>query len=476
MHGQKPNYLLTDQTETEPFSGSLSRRLLRISLPLVFNQGSVILMLFCDRMFLSWYGTNEISAVWPATFLYIACMTMFYGVSSFINIFVAQYHGAGNKKMCSAVIWQGIYLTSGSYLALLCLIPFGREAFNLFGHRAEIASLERTYYTVLMAASVMPLLNNVFASFFTGRGLTHITMSANVVGNAVNIFLDWVLIFGHFGFPRLGILGAAIATAIASTVPPAIMFVLFLRKSYQAEYETRTQRGFRPKLMKKIIAFGVSSGSHDLTYYIAVALFFMFMGRTLPESLAANNIAWSVNELLTMYIHGLSLATLTMMAQAVGAGKPEEGAKVPYMVLKILLFMAALIALVYLLFPETIYSIFRPRVEGAENIPFDLITAKGKNIFLFLIGYNFCFAFVCLFRQALRGAGDTKYFLKVALFLDILFFIPGIFLVANIVETNYVVLWSFFLTYLVLAGSAHLIRFRKGHWKTIDRGDLLEQS
>lgn len=476
MKEQKPDHFRTAQTETEPYPGSLARRLFRISLPLIFNQGSVILMLFIDRMFLSWYGTNEISAVWPATFLFISCMTMFYGISSFINIFVAQYFGAGNKKMCSAVIWQGIYLAAGSYLALLCLIPLGREVFSLFGHRAEIASLERTYYTVLMAASVMPLLNNVFASFFTGRGLTYVTMSANVVGNAVNIFLDWVLIFGHFGFPRLGILGAAIATAIASTVPPAIMLVIFLRKSYQAEYETRAQRSFRPKLIKKIIAFGVPSGSQDLTYYIAVALFFMFLGRTLPESLAANNIAWSVNELLTMYIHGLSLATLTILAQAVGAGKPEEGVRVSYMVLKILLFMAALIALVYLLFPETIFSVFRPRVEGAENIPFDLITAKGKNILLFLIGYNFCYAFVYCFRQALRGAGDTKYFFKVALFLDILFFIPGIFLVAKFVETSYIALWCFFLTYLALAGGAHFIRFRKGHWKHIDRGDLLEQA
>jgi len=475
MQEPTPNYLPPVGIGPEPFSGPLARRLFRISLPLIFNQGSVILMLFCDRLFLSWYGTNEISAVWPATFLYISCMTMFYGVSSFINIFVAQYFGAGNKKMCSAVIWQGIYLTIGSYLVLLCLIPLGREVFSLFGHRAEIASLERTYYTVLMAASAMPLLNNVFASFFTGRGLTHITMSANIVGNAVNIFLDWVLIFGHFGFPRLGILGAAVATAIASTVAPAIMLAVFLRRSYQAEYETRTQRRFRTKLIKKLLAFGIPSGSQDLTYYIAVALFFMFMGRTLPESLAANNIAWSVNELLTLYIHGLALANLTMLAQAVGAGKPEEGVKVSFLVLKILLFMAALIALVYLLFPETIYSIFRPRVAGTENIPFDLITAKGKNILLFLIGYNFCFAFVYLFRQALRGAGDTRYFLRVALFLDILFFIPGIFLVAKFAETNYMALWSFFLAYLALAGCAHFIRFHNGHWKHIDRGDLLEQ-
>ncbi len=455
-------------------SGPLTRRLFKIALPLVFNQGSVILMMFVDRMFLSWYGTDEISAVWPATFLYMACSTIFYGVTAFINIYVAQYHGAGNNKMCAATVWQGAYLAIAAYLLLLCVIPLGRHSFGWFGHRPEIAAMERTYYTVLMCAALMPMMNNNFASFFTGRGHTHITMASNVAGNALNIFLDWVLIFGHLGAPRLGILGAAVATAISSALPPLIMFILFLSRRNNAEYDTRGQRKVRPRLIKKLLRLGLPSSTHDLTYYLAAALFFMLMGKALPESLAANNIAWSINELLTLYIHGLTLANTTLLAQCIGAGRQEEGERLTYLVLKVLLTLAAVIGVAYVFFGAEIYTLFRPRVAGGDNVPFALVRAKGHSILLLLIVYNLCYAFVYTFRQALRGAGDTRYFLKVSLLVDVCFYIPGMLLVVHFFGTSYVALWCWFLVYLAVLGATHLTRFRHGHWKHIDRGELNE--
>ena len=455
-------------------SGPLTSRLFKIALPLVFNQGSVILMMFVDRMFLSWYGTDEISAVWPATFLYLACSTLFYGATVFINVYVAQYHGANNNKMCSAVVWQGAYLAIAAYLLLLFVIPFGRQSFFWFGHRPEIAAMERTYYTVLMCAAIMPMMNNNFASFFTGRGETHITMASNIAGNMLNIFLDWVLIFGHLGAPRLGILGAALATAISSALPPTIMFLLFLGRKYQAEYDTRHQRKVRPRLIRKLLSLGLPSSVHDLTYYLATALFFMLMGRTLPESLAANNIAWSVNELLTLYIHGLALANTTILAQCIGAGRQDEGERLTYLVLKVLLGLAAVIGSVYVFFGAEIYTLFRPRLEGGDDVPFSLVRDKGQYILLLLMCYNFCNAFIYTFRQAIRGVGDTKYFLKVAMFIDLAFYIPGMLLVVHFFGTSYAVLWTWFLLYLAVLAATHLIRFRLGYWKHFDRGELNE--
>jgi len=462
--------------DSDRLSGSLYRRLYRISLPLILNSGSMIFMIFCDRMFLSWYGTDEISAVWPASFLYSACMTFFYAITSFVNVFVAQYYGAGNKKMCAAAVWQGIYFVFCAYLVLLSLIPLGRQAFSAFGHRPEIASLERTYFTVLMCASIMPQLNNVIAAFFTGRGLSKVTMTANVIANIVNIFLGYSMIFGRFGFPRLGILGAGLAMAVASTVGPAIMFMLFLRSSYQRDYETRKQWRLRPKLIKRLLSIGAPSGTHDVTYYFTLAIFFLFMGRTMPEALAANNIAWSINDLLTLYTWGLSLSATTLLAQSIGGGKYEEAQKVANLVLKILLFMAAVVSVIYLFLPDFLFSVFRPRIEGINNVPFNLILPRGKTVLHFFIIYNFLVACAFTMRQALRGAGDTNYFVKVAVFLDLLFFMPGIFVTVKIFGSNFRALWIFFLIYLALVASVHLFRFRSGYWKTLARDHIHEQA
>ncbi len=462
--------------DLERLSAPLGRRLSRIALPLILNSGSMILMMFVDRMFLSWYGVDEISAVWPATFLYLACMTFFYGITSFVNVFVAQFYGAGNKKMCAAAVWQGVYFALGAWLVLLCLIPAGRAAFGAFGHRPEIAALERTYFTVLMAAAVLPQLNNVLAAFFTGRGYSQVTMTANVAGNLVNIVLDYLLIFGHFGFPRWGIFGAALATVIASLVGPAIMFARFLSPKNQPGYATRAMWRFRPELLRRLLRSGAASGTHDVTYFFAVALFFLFMGRTRPEVLAANNIACSVNDLLTLYIHGLSLSATTLLAQSVGRNNYEEAERVIYLVLRILLGMALVVGLVYLLAPEPLLSLFRTRAEGPGSVPFPLILEQGRMVLMYLIPYNFFLAFIYCMRQSLRGAGDTLYFIRVAVFVDALFFLPGIFLVTWRFGASLQVLWSFFLCYLATLAAVHFLRFRSGYWKTIERAGIYERA
>ena len=264
------------------------------------------------------------------------------------------------------------------------------------------------------------------------------------------------------------------ATAVSSALPPVIMFIVFLGKRYQAVYDTRGQYRPRPTVLKKLLHLGVPTGVHDLTYHLSTALFFMLMGRALPESLAANNIAWSVNDLATLYIHGLSLANTTLLAQCIGAGRIEEGERLTYLVVKVLLVLAVVIGVVYVLFGAEIYSLFRPRLEGGDNIPFGLIADKGRYILPLIIVYNFVNAFVYTIRQALRGVGEARFFLRTSLLVDICFYLPGMLIVVHFFGTTYTALWCWFLVYLAVLALTYLTRFRRGHWKHFDRGELNE--
>jgi len=451
------------------------RRLIRISLPLIFNQGSVLVMMFFDRIFLSWYGINEIAAVWPAAILCWTTTTFFYSISTFINLFVAHYHGAGNKRMCASTVWQGIYYAVGAYVILICcLAPLGRHAFEWFGHAPEVAALERTYYTVLICASLFTILNNVTASFFTGRGMSRITMTANIIGNIVNIVLDWVLIFGHFGFPRLGILGAALATAIASVIPPAIMFVLFLGQRYQEGYETRRTWRFRPGFVLHLVRTGAPCGLQDLGFLLSVSLFFMLMGRTPTESLAANNIAWSVNDLLNLYVQGLAGGAVVLFAQEIGRGRFKEAEHFIHLGLKILLSMALVSAALYLLIPDQMLTAFRPRLGQGPSVPFETILVHGRVVLRYLAVWNICISMYFLFRQALRGAGDTRFFYFTAVLIDAGVYMGGVFLILKAFGTNVTALWTYLLFYMLLACTVYVTRFRLGYWRTADRAHLDE--
>ncbi|MEA2063943.1 MAG: MATE family efflux transporter [Gemmatimonadota bacterium] len=460
--------------EPDHLGGSPLGRLSRLSFPLILNSGSVILMFFCDRMFLSWYGTNEISAVWPATFLCWGMTSFFYSTGTFVNVFVAQYFGAGNRRMCAATVWQGVYFTLGAWLVLLALIAPGRMVFDLFGHRPEIAHLEKIYFTVMISASVMPMLNNVLAGFFTGRGRTHITMAANIIGNVVNVGLDWVLIFGNLGAPRLGILGAALATAIASLVPVVIMGTLFLSNHYQKRYQTRHAFRLRWNIIARLFRTGAPSGFQDMMSLLILGLFFMFMGRTLPEQLAGNNIAWSINDFLTLYVHGIVLGVCTLTAQYIGGGRTADAQRVIIAALKVLICCSVAIAGAYLLFSDPLIWILRQRETGGSSIDFALILPEAKTALLYLAAYNILFGPLYCLKQALRGAGDTRFFLKTAIFLDLLFFIPGIFLVAHFFGPGMNALWNFLLIYLATVTTVYALRVRSGKWRTVSVVDLEE--
>jgi multidrug resistance protein, MATE family len=462
--------------EEDDLSAAPWRRLIRISLPLIFNQGSVLVMMFVDRIFLSWYGLNEIAAVTPAAILCWTTITFFYSISSFIGLFVAHYHGAGNKRMCASTVWQGIYYTLAAYVVLMiCLAPLGRQAFEWFGHHPEIAALEKTYYSVLICASLFTILNNVTASFFTGRGMSRITMTANIIGNIVNIVLAWLLIFGHFGLPRLGILGAATATAIASVVPPAIMFTLFLGKRYQEGYETRRAWALKPKFILRLVRTGAPCGLQDLAFLLSISLFFMLMGRAPTEALAANNIAWSINDLMTLYFQGLAAGSVMLFAQEIGRGRFREAESFIYLGFKILLGLALVVGGIYLLFPEHVLTLFRPRLGNGPSVPFESVLEHGRVVLRYLAVWNICLAFYFLFRQALRGAGDTRFFYFTAVIIDAGVFMGGVFVILHLFGTNVGALWNYLLFYMALACVIYVARFRLGYWRTADRAHLDEE-
>jgi MATE family multidrug resistance protein len=300
------------------FSPGGYRDLLTVAYPLVVTSASMTLMHFVDRMFLAWYSQSAIAAVLPAGLTSFTLVSFFMGTSGYTTAIVAQHYGAKEHKKCARATWQGIFFSLLAEIILLFFIPLGSPIFTWGGHSPELISLETTYYTVLMLGGGVVPLNNAIASFFVGRGETKVTMVANVVGHATNVLLNYVLIFGKWGFPEMGIKGAAIATVISSTIPPAIMIALFLNSRNHEVYRTRSQCRFDAALFKKLIKFGAPAGIHFTLEMSAFTLFLLLVGRIGTLELAVTNISFSINTVAFMPMIGLSLATTTLVGQYIG--------------------------------------------------------------------------------------------------------------------------------------------------------------
>lgn len=191
---------------------------LRVALPLILSSSSWTIQHFMDRVFLTWYSPQSIAAAMPSGILLFTFLCFFLGTANYVNTFVAQYIGAGRPERVGAAIWQGVYFSLPAGAFVLCLMPFAGRLFALIGHAPDVQPDEVTYFRILCLSGWPSVLGAVLACFFTGRGMTWPVMWVSAVVTAIHVLLDYLWIFGHWGFPRAGIAGAAWASVVCDSL------------------------------------------------------------------------------------------------------------------------------------------------------------------------------------------------------------------------------------------------------------------
>ena len=328
------------------------RETLRVAWPLIISMGSFTLMQFTDRLFLAWHSAVSIQAALPAGILSFTMVSGFMALAGYANTFVAQYHGAGETGWCSRATAQGILLALASWPLTLALIPIGLWLLRVSGHAPAVLEEERAYFTILMLGCVSAPLTAALGGFFSGRGDTFTTMITNVIGNLLNIALDYAMIFGHWGFPAMGIRGAAWATVIAGFVSPALLFILFFSRRFNSTFQTRREFRYDPALMRRLIRFGLPAAAHLVLDVGAFTLFVLLTGRLGGTALAASNIALSINNIAFMPLIGISIAASILVGQYQGRRESAIAEKAGWTSMKIGWLYMGVIALTFVVFPR----------------------------------------------------------------------------------------------------------------------------
>lgn len=146
------------------------RQVLAVGLPLVVSFGTTSLIHFTDRVFLANYSVNAIAAALPAGIASFLSICFFMGVVSYVNVFVAQYVGAGAFQRVGASLWQGIYFSLASALFLASLYFVAEPIFAFAGHHPEVMRLEVIYFRILTLGAGAVVMATTLSCFFSGRG------------------------------------------------------------------------------------------------------------------------------------------------------------------------------------------------------------------------------------------------------------------------------------------------------------------
>ena len=436
---------------------------LNLSIPLIISIGSQSVLMFTDRMFLSWYSTDAMAAAMQAGITSFGIASLFYGTVSYVNTFVAQYTGSAQNNKTGPAVWQGIYIAIVAGVLLLFLIPMAGQLFLWMGHSPDVRGYEIIYFQIMCVNALPMLIAAALGGFFTGRGDTRTVMWVNLAGVGINIVLDYILIFGKLGLPRLGVAGAAWATFASSVVIVAVYFYIFTRKPHRDSFATIKGWKFDPEIVRRLLRYGLPNGMQFMLDICAFAAFIMFVGRISSTALAATSVAFGINTLAFMPMLGIGVAVTTLVGQSLGRNEPSAAAKSTWSGFYITYAYMASIAAGYWFFPKVFLY---PFSIGAGASDYAAIEPVAIKLLAFVAFYCLFDSGNIIFSAALKGAGDTRFVMYITIILGWLFMVLPTWL---LVKAGYGVywVWSFATAYVCILAVVFLLRFLAGKWKNM---------
>ncbi|MBY0472581.1 hypothetical protein K2X30_15560 [bacterium] len=181
------------------------KTLLSLAWPLIIANSFWNLQLTIDRIYLGMYSTEALGAAMAVMGVFWVPMALLQQTASYLTTFVAQYTGAKEEKKIGACVWQAFYVSVIGGTAFL-LLNFGSEwFFGKVGHSPTIQKLEVDYYNSIAYSALPTALMAAISGFFTGLGRTRTVIGINLVGLVLNAILAYLMVFGHWGFSKMGV-------------------------------------------------------------------------------------------------------------------------------------------------------------------------------------------------------------------------------------------------------------------------------
>jgi len=438
---------------------------LKVAFPLILSTSAFTLQMFVDRVFLMWFDRDAMSAAMLGGILNFVAFSFFLGTATYANTFVSQYDGAGMKNRIGPAVWQSIYFSIAAGIIMAAIALFAEPIIGLVGHSPAIAKYEITYFKILSLGSIFALADAAVSCFLTGRGKTWTVMWVNVVKTIVNITLDYAMIFGHFGFSRMGMAGAAIATVIAHFVGVAIYFIIFLLPTNKTNFCTSSM-AFDLKQFGRLMKFGLPSGLQFMLDILGIALFVVFIGRIDPVSFAASSMAFQINSLAFMPMIGFGIATSVLVGRALGADKPEIAQKTTMSAAYITLGYMIFIALCYWFVPNVFLLPFKAQASAEQ---FAAIKPIVRTLLIFVGFYSLFDTGNIIFSAALKGAGDTRFVCYASVVLSWVLLVVPSWLAITFLQgrARLYGAWFALTGYVCALAALFFLRFLAGKWKSM---------
>lgn len=370
-----------------------------IAMPIIAQQFVTSFVNLIDNIMIGSVGSIALSAVTVSNRVYLIFNSTLFGLCGGAGIFIAQHFGANNKDRCQKILNINITCALVSallFISLLLLIP--EPLIRIFTDDSKVIQQGLLYIKYVIFAYLPYAFSYSVMMALRAVGINKIQLVIGIIGVCTNTCLNYLLIFGKFGFPMLGIQGAAIATAIARMLEMIIYIVLLIKHKHYFVLDIKGLLHLDIKLIQSMIRKAIPLALNEILFSLALAVIFLSYTRCDQTLIPALSVVDTVMQIAYIIFSGLSSAVSILIGNKLGAGKLEEAKDNSLKLIAFGMFIALFITLTLYMCAPFVAEMYNVELVIKETI---VTLIRIKSFILPVYVYNVCIFFI------LRAGGDA---------------------------------------------------------------------
>lgn len=433
------------------------RKLLIITLPIILQNLITSSLNMLDTMMIGKVGEIELASVGIANQFYFLFTLFALGASGGCGVLIAQLWGKGDKENINKILGKSLklgFLMSITFTVIGLLIP--QQIISVFNKDAQVVIIGSSYLKIAVLSYVFTGISFIFSSALRSTGKTKLPMFASLIGLIINAFLNYILIFGNFGMPKLGTTGAAIATLIARICECAVILIVVRLKYNILNISLKDFSGLETGLKKTLSKVTLPIVINEACWGLGNVTYIAIYANISARAAASMQICSTIMNLFMIVAFGLSYASLVIVGNEIGASKEDVAKESSKKIIALSFWAGLFLGLLLFFAAKPVVSFF--------NVSTEVKTASTYILYIFSLCMPLKVVNMVMIVGILRGGGDAKYGTILEGIALWLVGIPLVFIAASILKLPVYIAFAFTISDEITKIIFMTKRFKSGKW------------
>jgi len=428
------------------------RSLFTVGIPIIIGQIGMIVLGFADTLMIGHHSTTELAAASFVNNVFTLAIIFAMGFSYGLTPIVGDLYGKGEVTEVGSSLKNSLFANTLIALLLTFIMWIVYISLDKMGQPKELIPIIRPYYIILLISLVFVMLFNGFKQFADGITDTNVSMWILIGGNALNIFGNYILIYGKFGAPEMGLVGAGLSTLISRIVMVIVFAIVFFKaKKYHCYREGFKESTINKREFIRLNRFGwpiaLQMGMETASFSLSTIM----VGWIGTMALAAHQIMLTVSQLCFMIYYGMGAAVAIRVSNFKGQNDIDSVKHTSSAGFHIIMVLSITSCLPIFILRNELGALF------TDNLEVGLLVAQ---LVIPMLIYQFGDGLQCNYANALRGIADVKPIMLYAFIAYFLISLPVGYFFAFILNWGLVGIWMAFPFGLTSAGIMYYLRFK----------------